>query len=71
MVSCLTFSIDGRYLISGGFDKVIFIWDLRNGTIVNHLNAHFGAIYSVILNRDGNILASGILIAFGSSRCST
>lgn len=55
----LTFSSDGKYLVSAGDDASIKIWDLSNGQLLNELKSHSKTIYSLAFSKDGSMLASG------------
>ena len=39
-VSALSFSIDGRFLASGGADKRVLVWDLAHGHLLAELTGH-------------------------------
>ena len=43
-VLALALSSDGRYLCSGGREKLVYIWDTRTDTIVDKLKGHRDAI---------------------------
>ena len=55
----LAFSSDGKYLLSGGDDTEIKIWDLSNGQLLNSVKNHNKTIYNLAFTDDGSILASG------------
>ena len=38
-VMCVTFTPDGRRLLSGGDDNIIIIWDLASGQRINDIKA--------------------------------
>ncbi|MFX1369897.1 MAG: WD40 repeat domain-containing protein [Promethearchaeota archaeon] len=43
----LAFSIDGRYLFSGGQDATVRVWDLDAGREMHTLAGHAGAVYGI------------------------
>ena len=46
-VLCVAASSDGRLLASGGTDRLIHIWDVRQGTLVHSLQGHGGDILAL------------------------
>ncbi len=58
-VNSVAFSPDGRTLASGGFDKVIKLWDVETGTLLKTFKGHGDAVLSVTFSPDGKVLASG------------
>ena len=60
----VTFTPDGRYLVSAADDKLIRVWDLETGKTVRTLRGQIGAgnegkIYAMALSPDGRWLAAG------------
>jgi small GTP-binding protein len=47
-----------QFLASGGFDKVIRIWDWGSGRLHRSLEGHTGILRSVAFDSDGGLLAS-------------
>lgn len=43
---CLEFSKDNRFLASGGYDEFIYVWSLRDMTLVNKIKT-MGPVYDV------------------------
>jgi WD40 repeat protein len=56
-VNCVTFSPDGKFLISGGDDKVVRVWDATTGKERRVLK-HEDTVYAVAFGPDGKRLAS-------------
>jgi WD40 repeat protein/serine/threonine protein kinase len=59
-VRCLVFSLDGRFLASGGYDHVIKIWDAQSWQLVHELRDPNGGVQSVAFHpNDHGVLAWG------------
>jgi WD40 repeat protein/uncharacterized caspase-like protein len=58
-VSALCYSPDGKYLVSGGGDNTIKIWDMSNGLLLRTLIGHKQPIKSVAVSKDSKRIASG------------
>ncbi len=54
----LAISPDGRFLVSGGQDSTVKIWDLRTGNILRTLYGHNAKITSVAISPDSRFIAS-------------
>ena len=59
IVTCLTISADGKYLISGSRDKTIKIWNLETAELLHILKGHRDGVDAIALSPDGEIIASG------------
>ncbi len=55
----LVFSNDGQWLVSGGDDGTVKVWDPRSGKEWQTLRGHQHPITSVAINRDGTRIVSG------------
>jgi len=67
VIKDVTFTSDGRYLVSAGDDKVVRVWDLKTGRTVRTLRGQIGAgpegkILAMALSPDGRWLAVGGLL---------
>jgi WD40 repeat protein/predicted Ser/Thr protein kinase len=59
MVSCLAFSPDGHFLVSGDADGVVKWWDLRTGQCLSNLWRFHGRALSASFSHDGRSVALG------------
>ena len=57
-VTCLTFSGDGKNLVSGAMDKTVRVWDLANTKELRTLTGHKGGVLGVAFKTDGKRIAS-------------
>ena len=58
-MTSIAFSPDGRWLVSGSWDKTIKIWEVDTGRVVQTLAGHDHPVYSVAFGARGQWLASG------------
>ena len=58
-VNCLTFSLDGTLLVSGGNDMTVKLWDMQTGGVINTFHGHTDDIWSVSISVDSTMVASG------------
>ena len=58
-VRCVTFSPDGRSLVSGSDDKTVKLWDVQTGGVVKTFYGHNDCVYSVSISGDYTMIASG------------
>lgn len=58
-VLSVAFSADGREIVSGSVNPVIFVWNTKTGMIVRTLEGHLGPVNSVHFRPNGSHLASG------------
>jgi WD40 repeat protein len=68
LIRDVTFTPDGRYLVSAANDKLIRVWDLETGKTVRTLRGQIGAghegkIFAMALSPDGRWLAAGGFMA--------
>ena len=58
-VKSLTFSSDGRSLVSGSNDKTVKLWDMQTGGVVKTFHGHTDRVNSVSISVDCVMIASG------------
>ncbi|APR74943.1 High-affnity carbon uptake protein Hat/HatR [Minicystis rosea] len=58
-VACLSFSPDGRHLVTGSDDRALLVWDLARGEIVQRLEGHPAYISRCSYLPDGRRIVSG------------
>lgn len=59
IVAEMDFSPDGKYLVSGGRDRRVIVWDVAAKTVFKELRGHSGAVNTAKFSPTGNIVASG------------
>lgn len=59
VVASLAFSPDAKYIISGGADKALKLWETATGKTVRTFEGHTGIITSVACSLDGKFVLSG------------
>jgi len=58
-VNAVAFSPDNHWLVSGGKDNVIKLWDLTTGNVLRTFYGHSSNINALAVSADGKLLASG------------
>src|SRR5258708_7443396 len=60
-VCCVSYSPNGRHVVSGSWDKTIRIWDAETGAAVGEpITGHVGSVSSIAYSPDGqHIVSSG------------
>lgn len=60
-VNSVAISPDGKYIVSGSWDRSIGVWDLKTGKMVRRLIGHKKMVTSVTISKDGKYIVSGSL----------
>jgi hypothetical protein len=60
-VNSTIISPDGKYIISGGDDKKIKVFDFKTGKCINTFENHTGSVTSLAITRDSRYIVSGSL----------
>jgi WD40 repeat protein len=60
-VRSVSFSPDGKRIVSGSGDKTLKVWDAQTGQETRTLKGHTGFVTSVSFSPDGNRIVSGSL----------
>ena len=58
-VTSVAYSPDGKFVLSGGEDETLKLWDVANGKEVRTFTGHRGPVTSVAFSPDGNAAVSG------------
>jgi len=58
-VTSVAYSPDGKYLLTGGEDRTVKLWDAATGKEVRTFEGHRGPVTSVAFSPDGNLALSG------------
>ena len=70
-VNPVTFSSDGKQVVSGSHDKTLRLWDAETGAVLQTLADYSGSVNSVTFSQGGNIvytlLVSNNWVAEGES----
>lgn len=48
-----------NYVVTGGYDKTVKLWDARTGALLRTFSGHKSSVSRVIFNPLGNLVISG------------
>jgi WD40 repeat protein len=58
IVSPLSINDEDGFLITGGSEKIVRIWDLKTGEVLRELNGHISSVKSAAISADSKIIVS-------------
>lgn len=58
-VECVTFHPNSNYVVTGGVDRTVRMWDANSGGLARTLQGHVTGVTAVCVSPDGNHIASG------------
>jgi WD40 repeat protein len=58
-VSSAAISPDGKYIVTGSFDKTAKVWDRQTGQLIHTLTDHSHIVFSVAVSSDGKYIVTG------------
>ena len=60
-ITSVAISVDGTMVVAGSLDKMVRIWDIHSGKLLEKLKGHEDSVYSVAFTPDGKGVISGSL----------
>lgn len=59
MVEAIAYSADGQWLVSGGGDQEVILWDAKRRQEIRRFKGAAGSVQAVAISPDGSLIASG------------
>jgi len=59
LVSAVAVSRDGRFIVSGSWDRTVKVWDAQSGALLRSLGGHTAPVSAVAASPDGRFIVSG------------
>ncbi len=57
-ITTVTFSPNGKLLVSGSSDESIIVWDVEDGSILKKITGNLGRVWRVAYSPDSKFIAS-------------
>jgi len=58
-INSISFSPNGKIIVSGSLDNTIKVWDVENGKLLATFRGHTDSVSSVVISPDGETIVSG------------
>jgi WD40 repeat protein len=58
-VSSVAVLPDRRRMVTGSEDKILRLWDIKEGVMLKRMKRHGGFVWALAVSRDGQLIASG------------
>jgi hypothetical protein len=59
VVSSMSFSRDGQTIVTGSWDGMVKVWDMKTGMLLQKMTAHSGQVNAVTIDHKKNTIISG------------
>ena len=58
-LTSVAISVDGKFIVSGSYDRTVRIWETESGRCLKTLEGHSTAVLDVAISADGKFIVSG------------
>jgi WD40 repeat protein len=58
-IAYMDLSADGNYAVTGGYDSIVRVWNIHDGTLLREFKGHNGTVWHVAISADNKKIASG------------